>query len=99
MRAAEADADDRTSRSLSLCFALGKALEDRGDYAESWRFYERGNALKRTESRYRPEIMETNTRQQIEVCTRRVLRQPRAAGGVQDPIRSSSSACRARARR
>ena len=52
-----------------LCFALGKALEDRGDYAESFRYYELGNALKRAESKYRPEIIENNTRQQIEVCT------------------------------
>jgi tetratricopeptide (TPR) repeat protein len=53
-----------------LCFALGKALEDRDETAESWRYYERGNALKRAESRYRPEILETNTRKQREVCTR-----------------------------
>ncbi len=53
-----------------LCFALGKALEDRDQIEESWSYYDRGNALKRSESRYRPEIMETNTRQQIEVCTR-----------------------------
>ena len=53
-----------------LCFALGKALEDRGEYAESWLYYERGNALKRAESRYRPEIIETNTKKQIETCTR-----------------------------
>jgi tetratricopeptide (TPR) repeat protein len=53
-----------------LCFALGKACEDRGEYAESWRYYERGNALKRSESRYRPEIIENNTRKQIEICSR-----------------------------
>lgn len=53
-----------------LCFALGKACEDRGEYEESWRYYERGNALKRSESRYRPEIFENNTRKQKEVCTR-----------------------------
>jgi tetratricopeptide (TPR) repeat protein len=29
------------------CFALGKALEDRRECAESWQFYERGNTLKR----------------------------------------------------
>lgn len=53
-----------------LCFALGKAFEDRGRYEESFRYYERGNALKRSESRYRPEPFERNTRLQIEVCTR-----------------------------
>jgi tetratricopeptide (TPR) repeat protein len=69
MREAEASpAADPVDR-YHLCFALGKAYEDRNEYAESWQFYERGNALKRAESRYRPEITETNTRQQMEVCT------------------------------
>ncbi|HLZ82704.1 MAG TPA: sulfotransferase [Caulobacteraceae bacterium] len=70
MRAAEASAATSPSDRAHLCFALGKALEDRGEAVESWRYYERGNALKRAESRYRPEIIETNTRGQIEVCTR-----------------------------
>ncbi|MFC0590657.1 sulfotransferase [Novosphingobium aquiterrae] len=35
-----------------LCFALGKALEDRGDYADSFAYYERGNRLKRDELGY-----------------------------------------------
>jgi tetratricopeptide (TPR) repeat protein len=69
MRAAEAGgcviADDRAH----LCFALGKAFEDRSQFEESWSFYARGNALKREESRYRPEILETNTRLQKAVCT------------------------------
>src|ERR1700722_13314708 len=70
MRAEEtADAiilEDRTH----LCFALGKALEDRGETGEAWHYYEKGNALKRAESRYRPEIIEANTSRQIETCTR-----------------------------
>jgi tetratricopeptide (TPR) repeat protein len=53
-----------------LCFALGKALEDRGEYAESWRHYRLGNELKRPECRYRAELIETNTQQQVQVCTR-----------------------------
>jgi predicted Zn-dependent protease len=52
-----------------LCFALGKALEDRAEFAQSWAYYERGNALKRAESRYDPEPVETNTRKQVQVCT------------------------------
>jgi len=52
-----------------LCFALGKALEDQGDFAESFRHYELGNALKRPECRYRAELIESNTQQQIKVCT------------------------------
>ncbi|NNM61834.1 MAG: tetratricopeptide repeat protein [Steroidobacteraceae bacterium] len=69
MRAAEAAPETPLIDRHHLCFALGKAFEDRGDHAESWRYYERGNALKRSESRYRPEIIENNTRKQIEVCT------------------------------
>jgi tetratricopeptide (TPR) repeat protein len=69
MRAEEvapaADAVDR----YHLCFALGKAYEDRNEYAESWRFYERGNRLKRAECRYDPEIMEASAREQRETCT------------------------------
>jgi len=52
-----------------LCFALGKAFEDRREYETSWHCYERGNGLKRAESRYRPEPIERNTRLQMEVCT------------------------------
>jgi tetratricopeptide (TPR) repeat protein len=53
-----------------LCFALGKALEDRRDYEASWTFYKRGNALKRSESKYTPQITEDNTEAQKRVCTR-----------------------------
>jgi tetratricopeptide (TPR) repeat protein len=53
-----------------LLFALGKALEDRGDYAGSFEAYEQGNALQRAQSRYSADLIETNTRRQIEVCTR-----------------------------
>ncbi|MBV8682666.1 MAG: sulfotransferase [Caulobacteraceae bacterium] len=70
-----------------LCFALGKALEDRGETEESWLYYKRGNALKRSESRYRPEIMETNTRKQREVFTRAFLDRRAAWGDPRpDPI-------------
>ena len=67
-----------------LCFALGKAYEDRKEYAQSWQFYERGNALRRAESHYHPEITETNTRRQIEVCTAQFFA-ARAGAGVPDP--------------
>jgi len=69
MRAEEASSTIGLADRYHLCFALGKALEDRGETAESWQYYERGNALKRSESRYSPEVIETNTRRQVEVCT------------------------------
>jgi tetratricopeptide (TPR) repeat protein len=52
-----------------LCFALGKALEDRGEFEESFRDYQLGNELKRPECRYRGELIERNTEQQIKVCS------------------------------
>jgi tetratricopeptide (TPR) repeat protein len=67
-----------------LCFALAKALEDRREYSESFDYYQRGNALKRTESKYRAETIENNTRQQIEVCTREFFAS-REKSGVPDP--------------
>jgi tetratricopeptide (TPR) repeat protein len=70
-----------------LHFALAKALEDRGRFADSYREYVRGNALKRAESNYRPEIIENNTRQQIEVCTREFFTHRLGAGlPDRDPI-------------
>jgi tetratricopeptide (TPR) repeat protein len=70
-----------------LCFALGKALEDRGRYEESFVYYGRGNALKRSESRYRPEVVELNTRQQIEVCTPELFARTRdGVPGAGEPI-------------
>ncbi len=72
---------------IHLCFALGKALEDRGEFAESFLCYEEGNALKRAESNYRPELIERNTRQQIEVCTPELFARLAGAGAPDpDPI-------------
>jgi Sulfotransferase family len=84
MRACEtAPATDPIDR-YHLCFALGKAYEDRREYAESWQFYESGNRLKRAESRYHPYIAETNTSQQIEVCTAEFFA-ARTGVGAPDP--------------
>jgi len=67
-----------------LCFALGKALEDRGEYEESFRYYERGNAFKKSESRFDLGAMERNLRLQASLCTREFLA-ARAGGGCQRP--------------
>lgn len=58
MRAAEARHDLQDMDRVYLCFALGKALEDENDHAASWRYYERGNALRRAVGRWRPEVAE-----------------------------------------
>lgn len=47
-----------------------KALEDRAEYEESFRYYERGNALKKSESRYSANALERSLRLQASICTR-----------------------------
>src|SRR5450631_1120642 len=69
MRVEESAPNTALADRFHLCFALGKALEDRGEYAESFKYYERGNALKKAESRYKPEHTERNARLQASVCS------------------------------
>jgi tetratricopeptide (TPR) repeat protein len=80
MRAREAAPTIQLADRYHLCFALGKALEDRGEYAESFVYYARGNALKKQESRYRPNPVERNARLQISVCSREFFAQRRGVG-------------------
>jgi tetratricopeptide (TPR) repeat protein len=84
MRAAESRLDGHDLDRIYLCFALGKALEDRGDYASSWRYYERGNAVRRATSRYRPEVAESCALRLKQVFTAEFL-EARAGWGVADP--------------
>jgi tetratricopeptide (TPR) repeat protein len=69
MRSAEASPKIQLADRYHMCFALGKALEDRAEYAESFACYERGNALKKIECRYRPEPLERTARLQESLCT------------------------------
>ena len=86
MRAEEAAPATSLEDRYHLCFALGKALEDRGETEQSWACYERGNALKRAESHYRPEIVETNYGQADRGLLRRgFFAQERAGWGASAP--------------
>ena len=84
MRALEsspaASAEDR----CHLYFALGSALEEEGRYEESWRFYERGNALKCAHTEQALRGFEINTRQSKQVCTREFF-EARQGWGAADP--------------
>ncbi|MGD8681163.1 MAG: sulfotransferase [Lysobacterales bacterium] len=55
------DPDDQAH----IAFALGKALEDRGEYDESFRYYKRGNAIRRINHRHSAKINVFNTARQI----------------------------------
>jgi tetratricopeptide (TPR) repeat protein len=80
MRDAEAAPSTAGVDRYHLCFALGKALEDRGEFEESFRYYERGNSLKKAQSRYRPEPVERNTRLQQAICTQEFFAARRGVG-------------------
>ncbi|MFZ0269741.1 tetratricopeptide repeat-containing sulfotransferase family protein [Caulobacter sp.] len=84
MRIAEAWPDIQDMDRVYLCFALGKALEDRGDYEASWRCYERGNAVRRAAGRYRSDVAEACVPRLKQVFTADVLA-ARAGWGVADP--------------
>jgi tetratricopeptide (TPR) repeat protein len=86
MRLAEAEAAGRGAlgERYRLCFALGKTLEDRNEYEESFRYYARGNALKRSELAYRPELEERGLKLQRTVCTAEFLAE-RAGRGCPRP--------------
>jgi tetratricopeptide (TPR) repeat protein len=58
------DSNDR----VHLCFALGKALEDRKSYLEAFSYYDKGNRLKLHHSSYRPESVETELQRQEQLC-------------------------------
>jgi tetratricopeptide (TPR) repeat protein len=80
MRAEEAAPSTVPADRFHLCFALGKALEDRGEFADSFAYYDRGNTLKRAQSTYRPEPVERNTRLQKTICTREFIAARRGVG-------------------
>jgi hypothetical protein len=87
MQAAAAAPATAAEDRYNICFALGKAFEDRGQYAQSFAEYQRGNELKRGSLRYRPEVLEANTRLQRQVCTRELFARQRGSGtAARDPI-------------
>ena len=68
MREHEAEPTVQALDRYHLCFALGKSLEDRGEYTESFGYYERGNALKKLDCRYRAGLQEKSARRLREIC-------------------------------
>ena len=51
-----------------LSFALGKAMEDRENYADSFAAYREGNDLKRAQTRYSADAMSAELARQREAC-------------------------------
>jgi len=87
MRQAEAVPTAPLVDRYQLCFALGKALEERARYEESFGYYARGNALKRSEIKIDPETLLQTMRRQALVCTPELFAARRGVGCLRpDPI-------------
>ncbi len=72
---------------VHLAFALGKALEDHGDHAASFAHYDRGNALKRAQTRYSADAMSAELARQREVCSAELFARHASCGhDAPDPI-------------
>ncbi len=84
MGALEARNDLQDMDRVYLGFALGKALEDKGEHEASWRAYARGNAVRRSLGRWRPEAAEAYAARLKQVFTAEVFAE-RADWGADDP--------------
>lgn len=87
--ATKREASDQTSTNdrIHLCFALGKAYEDREDFAVAFEFYARGNSLKSRELGYHADSVTTEVNVQIEVCNTQLIEAKSNIGhAAADPI-------------
>jgi len=77
------DSDDQSH----LAFALGKALEDSGSFDESFKFYRRGNAIRRIGHRHNPKINVLEAVRQVRTLGKKFFEQRKGWGcQAPDPI-------------
>jgi tetratricopeptide (TPR) repeat protein len=77
------DADDQSH----LAFALGKALEDRKEFDESFNFYKRGNAIRRIGHRHNLKVNVLDSLRQVRALPREFFEQRKGWGcQAPDPI-------------
>jgi tetratricopeptide (TPR) repeat protein len=75
--------DDR----IQICFALGKAYEDRELFQESMRFYDKGNTLKKEITHHHEKPLQTRIDSQIEACVPELFEAKQGLGyEAKDPI-------------
>jgi len=72
---------------VHLSFALGKAFEDKGDFATSFHYYAQGNRLKKSQTTYKAEQMSRDLKAQRDVCTAELFERRSGCGhAAPDPI-------------
>ena len=87
MKNLEQDATIGSVDRIQICFALGKALEDKGQFDAAFEFYARGNALKLPTTHFNAKQLSKRIEAQIEVCTKALFEQVGDVGvAAKDPI-------------
>ncbi len=87
MQAQDGNPDLSHQDRVYLCFALAKAHEDAGDPDTAFGYLERGNRLKKVQTRYTSEQMEEELRAQETLCTPELFaRQAGKGHPAPDPI-------------
>ncbi len=87
MTSLESAADTHEDDRIQLCFALGKALEDRQEYETAFDHYNTGNALKKASTHHHEKPLKVRVDSQIEVCTADFLASKQGLGyDAADPI-------------
>jgi tetratricopeptide (TPR) repeat protein len=77
------DADDQSH----LAFSLGKALEDRKEFDESFKFYKRGNAIRRVTHRHNLKVNVLDSLRQVRTLPKAFFEQRKGWGySAPDPI-------------
>jgi tetratricopeptide (TPR) repeat protein len=72
---------------IQVCFALGKAFEDKGDFEKSFEYYSRGNELKLPETHHSREQLQKRVDSQIAVCKKPLFEShPDVGCKAPDPI-------------
>lgn len=83
----EASLETSTTDRCHLCFALGKAFEDRKEFGAAFEYYQRGNLIKKNDLGYNPDLTKTEMQQQIGVCTAALFERTKGQGcKAPDPI-------------
>ncbi|UTW54676.1 tetratricopeptide repeat-containing sulfotransferase family protein [Kordiimonas sp. SCSIO 12610] len=87
MQKAEDSGQLLTNHQSQFCFALGKAFEDRQDFSKAFTYYERGNKLKRIQSRYQADQMAEELTAIANACNESLFEKHTRTGDVApDPI-------------
>ncbi|MBT5723248.1 MAG: hypothetical protein HOI74_04425 [Gammaproteobacteria bacterium] len=87
MKDLEQDAAIGSVDRIQICFALGKAVEDRQQFDAAFEFYARGNALKLPTTHFNATQLSKRIEAQIEVCNEELFKKVGHTGvAARDPI-------------